>query len=492
MLILPIILAIVLRASLPARAQPLIVEQSDNHVKSRLHLAHEEDGVRTGCKAREKPEKIKFKPWSQLPPASNLEITDGTSIEAGGILLMFDRGASVDRMDDCSLLRLRSATCPPLRKLVYPAEGRAKSYNASETNPEHVMAEVFPIVNLDNQQASDGDSKLELAPARGGMYEFRVNGSSDEALREAIELLYTLLPPPAWARNTAELPTTMTANEYLTRAMCLHIRGGYENLLASFPPALPYSIARPEWMQYFSVRDIGDPPNELDHLMLEVTESPQQSGGESTRMDASADSSVLAAIGERPSPASITVEKEKWTPYWVVTASEGDLHFEIDSYGLLVLADATCPRWGRPTPRKPTTRLGLSAFPAVFDDGTTFLRRSSDPPGVAILMKETRNIRLALARLLEVVKMPTEVEYTYEASAGNTFLLNAICSHVIADPYTGVGPKLLNVDRTTVYSQDSRFWIQFDVDADSEEFLVLRAAVCPLRRELVYGVSKLV
>ncbi|EEQ97776.1 hypothetical protein Pmar_PMAR004515 [Perkinsus marinus ATCC 50983] len=50
----------------------------------------------------------------------------------------------------------------------------------------------------------------------------------------------------------------------------------------------------------------------------------------------------------------------------------------------------------------------------------------------------------------------------------------------------------LQVDRTTVYSQDSRFWIQFDVDPDSEEFLVLRAAVCPLRRELVYGVSKLV
>ncbi|KAF4732499.1 hypothetical protein FOZ62_003763, partial [Perkinsus olseni] len=237
------------------------------------------------------------------------------------------------------------------------------------------------------------------------------------------------------------------------------------------------------------------------------------------------------AIGQRPPSNSLRVRRKRWSR--TISTAEGELEFDLNQHGLLVLKDASCPRWNRPTPRKLSTRLTLSLFPAIFDDLAAFAHGGTSLPGILVAAGLTGDVQSALQTLLTIVRKPLiDVNYTGNANtAGNEFLLAALCSNIIASSPPALGEEKpldvvddstmttwgyrsikvtfpymaaqredipdvanLSVRNNMVYDPRSRFWIQFGatLEADGNEFLILRSALCPFRNELAYGVSNLI
>ncbi|KAF4655106.1 hypothetical protein FOZ61_007776, partial [Perkinsus olseni] len=537
-----------------SRGQPSVKEGTTAYLFNNPVYGSEFGSLSAGSSSRENPKKIKVRPWSQLPSAARLQVTSKGFVEAGSIGLEFDREVPIWNGDSHHFLRLRSATCPPLQHLMSPLD-EGSEWSVAGARPEDIMAVVFPVAKLENEDQVHGkkqrhDGESERTSGVGGMYEIRVNGKSHDALRDAIKLLYTVLPEPSWARMTAALSSRVTANEYLALATCFHIRGG-NSLLRTPLPASSHPVDREKWMNFFNVRDVGGRGNKFSHLLVEgYTYSPPRGSHEGGSTAMSGHSDILReAIGHRPPSNSLKVRRKRWSR--TIFTAEGELEFDLNQYGLLVLKDASCPRLNRPTPRKLSTRLALSLFPAIFDDQATFAHGSASLPGILVSAGLTGDVQSALQTLLTIVRKPLlDVNYTGNANtAGNEFLLAALCSNLIANsppvlekekpldnpassssssrssmntitqvvddstittwgyrsieatfPYMAAQRKdipdvtSLSVRHNIVYDPRSRFWIQFGttLEADGNEFLILRSALCPFRNELAYGVSNLI
>ncbi|KAF4693846.1 hypothetical protein FOZ60_009985 [Perkinsus olseni] len=168
-----------------------------------------------------------------LPSPTKLEVVRG-EVGFGEISLKFvEEAISGDGGESTAFVRLVEAKCPVIEDILAPPTGLLRYYAYDYSFPSAMDATVFPADIRGVQLGSDSDEEEDLQSRLldprlsegSGMYEIRINGKSDDALKKALELLYAAVPAPSWARKTADL-STMTANEYLILTLCLHIRGG--------------------------------------------------------------------------------------------------------------------------------------------------------------------------------------------------------------------------------------------------------------------------
>ncbi|KAF4753135.1 hypothetical protein FOZ63_024486, partial [Perkinsus olseni] len=419
-----------------------------------------------------------------LPSPNKLKVVGG-EVRFGDIGLKFrEEAISDDKGQSASFMRLVEAKCPLVEDILSPPTGSIESYVHDYSFPSEMDATVFPAGISRVLHCSDSDEEDVDCCETSGMYEIRMKGKSDDALKEALELLYGVVPPPSWAHQTADL-STITANEYFILAIEISVDDD------------------------FRVKSKDTVGRRLSQLIVEnVTVAPLSNLRPRKKLEALGEEEIALmhaggtyhlALGSRPNVDSLEI-----TPDGIVKAGEAEIKFNMAGDKILVLEEAKCPRWSRPTPRKlPSVHRGSRIFPAIFDDTAIFPRNRVYAVGVLVSAVKTGSLQEAVAGLLHssrgetIVKEGTTTYLFNNPAYGSEF--GSLSTHFSSRE----NPKKIKVRPWSLLPSSARLQIsskgfveagsiglEFDKETplwngDSHPFLRLRSATCPSLQHLL-------
>ncbi|KAF4742129.1 hypothetical protein FOZ62_006922, partial [Perkinsus olseni] len=116
-----------------SRGEAIVKEGTTTYLFNNPAYGSEFGSLSTRFSSRENPRKIKVRPWSLLPSSARLQISSKGLVEAGSVGLEFDKETPLWNGDSHPFLRLRSATCPSLQRLLSPLDEGSECSSSNST-----------------------------------------------------------------------------------------------------------------------------------------------------------------------------------------------------------------------------------------------------------------------------------------------------------------------------------------------------------------------